>query len=123
MSVVTSIQIPTPGAPFATFQATVDLLNSVSLTSDQVERGYMEMVNASEQGNGMAALIDFAEREGLTPSAVAAHAIRVRALQYVDALSDGVDLKTECPDVYEAIMAGPIYPGDLGYFPNDPEEL
>jgi hypothetical protein len=122
MSVISIMQLPKPGEPYADFQAAADLLNSVPLTADQVERGYSVFAAAQDgEGSGLAALAAFAEQEGLTPPDLAAQAIRVRALQTMDALSDGVDLKTECPDVYEAIMMGPIYPGDLGYFPG-PED-
>lgn len=117
MSVVTSMHMPVRGASLAAYEEAARMLSAVLLTPDQIERGYVAMVEASEHDLGIPALIAFAQSEGLASPVVAAHAIRVRALQAMDALCDGVDLKADAPDVYEAIMMGPIYPGDLGYYP------
>jgi len=118
MTVHTMFEMPRPGQDLATFERAARLLSSVSLTPDQVERGYQAYIGAGFVSHEvrLAALRAFAVEEGLQPAYAAAEAILVRSYPIVDALSSGVDLKTEVPAVYEDIMTGPITATDLGYF-------
>lgn len=118
MTVHTVFEMPRPGQDLASFEQAAELLSSVSLTPDQVERGYSVYIGAGFAAHEvrLEALFKFAETEGLKPAPVAAQAILLRAYPIVDALSGGVDLKNEVPAVYEDIMTGPITVTDLGYF-------
>ncbi|HEY1124751.1 MAG TPA: hypothetical protein VGE65_03895 [Sphingobium sp.] len=118
MTVHTVFEMPRPGQDLATFEQAASLLSAVSLTPEQVERGYQVYIGAGFVSHEvrLAALRAFVEEEGLQPAHVAAEAILVRAYPVVDALSGGVDLKNEVPALYEDIMTGPITATDLGYF-------
>lgn len=100
--------------------AKVALLNSIALTVAQVEKGYrlhLEELAAAHPSTHGLALRTFCETEGLHPSAIAAEAILTRAAIIVDALADGRDYKASAPEIYCAIMTGPLTAADLGYFP------
>jgi hypothetical protein len=106
--------LPAPGAPLSDYEEAARQLNAIPLTEDQIWRGYR--VHTSAHDRRLAALTAWAESEGLHPADVAAHAVVVRSYAVMDALSEGIVLQTEVPEVFKDFMTGPIYPADLGWF-------
>lgn len=109
----TMLEIPPEGAPRREYERVIALLNSVTMTMDQVERGYDAYLRADraggyDQAKREQALLAFCETEGLAPAPVAALAIVLRADVYISALSNGYDIKNEDPDRFETIATDPF---------------
>lgn len=99
--------LPEENAPVSEWKQYVEALNAVTLTMDQIERGY-DVYTASALEEREDGLIRFAREEGLSPPNVAATAIILRAYVYMDALSDGFDIKAEDPERYARIATLPF---------------
>ena len=110
----TMLEIPPEGAPRRDYERVIALLNSVTMTMDQVERGYSAYLRGDRESGGYneakreEALLAFCVAEGLAPAPVAALAIQFRADVYISALSNGYDIKAEDPERYETIATDPF---------------
>lgn len=109
----TMLEIPPEGAPRREYERVIALLNSVTMTMDQVERGYdaylrADRVGGYDQAKREQALLAFCEAEGLAPAPAAALAIVLRADVYISALSNGYDIKNEDPERFETIATDPF---------------
>ena len=99
--------LPEESAPVSEWKQFVEALNAVTLTMDQIERGY-DVYTASALEEREDGLIRFAQEEGLAPANVAATAIILRADVFMDALSNGFDMKAENPERYATIATDPF---------------
>lgn len=102
-----SFDLPDESAPASEWKEFVAALNAITLTMDQIERGYDAYV-ASALEDREDVLIRFAQDEGIFPPNVAATAIILRAYVYMDALSNGYDMKAENPERYATIATDPF---------------
>lgn len=100
-------ELPEETAPVSEWRQCVEALNAVTLTMDQIERGYQVYTAASMEVDEET-LMRFAQEEGLSPPNVAATAIIMRAYVYMDALSNGYDMKAENPQGYATIATDPF---------------
>lgn len=110
-----SFTLPQHGDTAASFEDAARQLSAIPLTMEQIWRGYRVHADSRPE-HKMPALIAWAEGEGLRPADVAAYAVVIRSYGVMDALSDGIDLRKNCPEVFKQLMVGPIYAADLGWF-------
>jgi hypothetical protein len=111
---MSNFALPKPGDPLSVFEEVARQLNSVALTEDQIWRGYK--VHWDADADKLRKLIAWATREGLNSPDVAAHAIVVRGYAVMETLIDGAMLDDEAPKALTALLKGPLYPADLGWF-------
>ena len=102
-----SFDLPDERAPVSEWKEYVAALNAITLTMDQIERGYAVHISSALEDRDDA-LIRFAQGEGILPPNVAATAILLRAYMFADALFDGFDIKAEDPERYARIATLPF---------------
>lgn len=113
--------VPDWDAPIGERRTALDAMNAIKLTIDQFEEGW-ELYRKTQvrifteklpHEAPMAALEDFCAGENLLPTDVAAAAILQRSKPIMLAFGGCVDLRTEHPDTYAALILEPIFDDDL----------
>lgn len=94
-------------------------LNGINLTIGQLERGFAAWLKGGQSQEGrrhvrdqsevrFAALVAFARNEGFVLPELAAEAILLRFSPAIQALGEGIDLKTSDPEGYRELANTPI---------------